>query len=123
MAHNPDGAAVLARTLTAVRPPRPIVALLSVLNDKDWRGVMTALAGAVDAFVLTNAPTAPANRAWVADEALAFATASGWRAEAVTNFDEALARATARAGTVLVTGSFHTVGDAMASLQLSPFGA
>ncbi|HWZ58247.1 MAG TPA: folylpolyglutamate synthase/dihydrofolate synthase family protein [Gemmatimonadaceae bacterium] len=122
VAHNPDGATVLARTLAAVRPPGPIVALLSVLNDKDWRGVMTALAGAVDEFVLTNAPTAPANRAWRADEALAFATAQGWRAEVAADFDDALSRAKARAGTVLVTGSFHTVGDAMASLQLSPFG-
>jgi dihydrofolate synthase / folylpolyglutamate synthase len=122
VAHNPDGAAVLARTLTAVQPARPIVAVLSVLNDKDWRGVMAALAGAVDAFVLTNAPTAPAVRAWRAEDALAYATAEGWPAEIVADFDDALARATARAGTVLVTGSFHTVGDAMASLQLSPFG-
>jgi dihydrofolate synthase/folylpolyglutamate synthase len=122
VAHNPDGAAVLARTLTAVEPARPVVAVLSVLNDKDWRGVMTALAGAVDAFVLTTAPTAPAMRAWRPEDALAYATAEGWPAEVVADFDGALARATARAGTVLVTGSFHTVGDAMASLQLSPFG-
>jgi dihydrofolate synthase/folylpolyglutamate synthase len=122
VAHNPDGAAVLARTVAAVRPPRPIVAVLSVLNDKDWRGVMTALAGAVDAFVLTNAPTAPAIRAWRPEDALAFAMAEGWVAEVAPDFADALARARARAGTVLVTGSFHTVGDAMASLQLSPFG-
>ena len=83
---------------------------------------MTALAGAVDQFLLTNAPTAPANRAWRPDDALAFAAAEGWRAEVVGDFDDALALATERAGTVLVTGSFHTVGDAMASLQLSPFG-
>jgi dihydrofolate synthase/folylpolyglutamate synthase len=122
VAHNPDGATVLARTLAAVHPPRPIVAVLSVLNDKDWRGVMTALAGAVDRFVLTNAPTAPTIRAWRPDDALAFATAEGWAAEVAPDFDDALARANALAGTVLVTGSFHTVGDAMASLQLSPFG-
>jgi dihydrofolate synthase / folylpolyglutamate synthase len=122
VAHNPDGAAVLARTLVTVRPERPVIAVLSVLNDKDWRGVMTALAGAVDQFLLTNAPTAPANRAWRPDDALAFAAAEGWRAEVVGDFDDALALATERAGTVLVTGSFHTVGDAMASLQLSPFG-
>jgi dihydrofolate synthase / folylpolyglutamate synthase len=126
VAHNPDGAAVLARTLGAVRPPRPLMAVVSVLNDKDWRGVMTALAGAVDVFILTNAPTAPANRAWRAEDAQAFAQAEGWAADVVLDFDEALARATAtiaaQGGTVLITGSFHTVGDAMASLQLSPFG-
>ena len=35
------------------------VALLTVLADKDWRGIMRALAPEVDAFVLTRAPTAP----------------------------------------------------------------
>ena len=33
---------------------------------------------------------------------------------------EALARASSMGETTLVTGSFHTVGDAMARLQLSP---
>jgi dihydrofolate synthase / folylpolyglutamate synthase len=126
VAHNPDGAAVLARTLATVDPPRPIVAVLSVLSDKDWRGVMGALAGVVNLFILTNAPTAPANRAWRVDDAQAFASEQGWHAVAVPDFTDALSRARAGAsahgGTVLVTGSFHTVGDAMVSLLLDPFG-
>ena len=32
----------------------------------------------------------------------------------------ALAKADAEAATVVVTGSFHTVGDAMSRLQVSP---
>lgn len=123
VAHNPDGAAVLAATIRAVDPPAPVVALLSVLNDKDWRGVMTALAGVVDHFVLTNAPTAPASRAWRLDEPYAFAVEHRWNATMEPDFARALARAGERGGTVLVTGSFHTVGDAMASLQVSPFAA
>ena len=123
VAHNPDGARVLAATLCAVGPERPVLALLSVLGDKDWRGIMAALAGAVHAFLLTTAPTAPASRAWRLDEALAHAQASGWRAEAEADFDRALARAEAWPGTVLVTGSFHTAGDAMARLQINPLGA
>jgi dihydrofolate synthase/folylpolyglutamate synthase len=35
-------------------------------------------------------------------------------------FDSALDRAVARGATVVVTGSFHTVGDAMARLQVTP---
>ena len=35
VAHNPDGAAVLAATVSAVRPARPIAVLLCVLADKD----------------------------------------------------------------------------------------
>jgi dihydrofolate synthase/folylpolyglutamate synthase len=38
----------------------------------------------------------------------------------VPDFDDALARADREGATVLVTGSFHTVGDAMARLQVDP---
>ena len=85
--------------------------------------MMRALAPAADHFVLTNSPTAPAQRAWDAHEALAFARAEGWRAELEPSFDAALDRAAALGETVVVTGSFHTVGDAMARLQLSPLTA
>lgn len=120
VAHNPDGAAVLAATLRAVDPPRPVVALLTVLRDKDWRGMMERLAPVVDAFVLTAAPTAPESRAWEPSEPLAFARDRGWAAELVPDFDAALAAADARGATVVVTGSFHTVGDAMVRLQVDP---
>lgn len=39
---------------------------------------------------------------------------------AVPDFDQALAEGRDRGATVLVTGSFHTVGDAMARLQVDP---
>jgi dihydrofolate synthase/folylpolyglutamate synthase len=120
VAHNPDGVAVLARTLRTVAPPRPLAALFSVLGDKDWRGMMAELAPVVDAFVLTCAPTAPASRAWHLAEAQGFAQSRGWRAEAEPDFDRALARAKALGCTVLATGSFHTAGDAMARLQINP---
>jgi dihydrofolate synthase / folylpolyglutamate synthase len=120
VAHNPDGAAVLAETVRAVAPEGPIVALLTVLEDKDWRGIMQALAPAVDRFVLTRAPTAPASRAWRPEAALAFAREQGWAATLEPDFDRALALAPTLGGTVLVTGSFHTVGDAMLRLQLNP---
>jgi dihydrofolate synthase/folylpolyglutamate synthase len=120
VAHNPDGSAVTATTLRGVAPARPVAALVSVLGDKDWRGMLSALAGAVDHFVLSNAPTAPASRTWEASEALAYAQARGWSVELEPDFDRALAVAPTRGATVLVTGSFHTVGDAMARLQVSP---
>ena len=120
VAHNPDGASVLAATVKALGEPRPVAALLTVLTDKDWRGVMGALAPVVDVFVLTSAPTAPASRAWSAHEALAYAQARGWEAVLEQDFDRAIDLASALASTVLVTGSFHTVGDAMARLQVDP---
>lgn len=120
VAHNPDGATVSAATLRAVAPAAPVVALVSVLGDKDWRGILTALAPVVQRFLLTNAPTAPSSRAWDAEAVLAFASAAGWEAELVPDFDAALSVAPTRGATVLVTGSFHTVGDAMARLQVNP---
>ena len=120
VAHNPDGAEVTAATLRAVAPTAPVVALVSVLGDKDWRGILRALGGSVDRFILTNAPTAPASRAWVATEALEFAKARGYQAELEPDFDAALRIAPSRGATVLVTGSFHTVGDAMSRLAVSP---
>jgi dihydrofolate synthase/folylpolyglutamate synthase len=120
VAHNPDGAAVLATTLADVRPPRPVFAVLCVLADKDWRGMMRALAGVVDVLIVTDAPTAPASRAWDREAACAFARAQGWDALSEPDFDRALARAAAESQTVLVTGSFHTVGDAMARLNVDP---
>ena len=122
VAHNPAGAAVLAQTLTAIAPPKPIVAVLSVLSDKDWRGIMDALAPVVERFILTNAPTAPPSRAWSIPEPLNYARDRGWNAEVIRDFDRALVRGAADGATVLITGSFHTVGDAMARLEVSPTG-
>jgi dihydrofolate synthase/folylpolyglutamate synthase len=122
VAHNPDGASVLASTLQAVKPVRPVVAVFSALADKDWRGMMQALAPLVDHFVITNAPTAPVSRAWNLPDPLGYALEHGWSAEALRDFDRALVRAAEQGATVLVTGSFHTVGDAMARLEVSPTG-
>ena len=120
VAHNPDGAAVFAATVRAVAPPHPRAVVLCVLADKDWRGVMRALSGVVDLFVLTDAPTAPTSRAWDRTTAAAFARDCGWPAVAFSDFDHALTHATEVAETVLVTGSFHTVGDAMSRLNVDP---
>lgn len=120
VAHNASGADVLADTLAAVAPPRPTAALFCALRDKDWRAMVLRLAPQVDHFVMTNTPTAPASRAWELTEVADFCATHGVDAEAVADFEAALDRAGGRGRTVLVTGSFHTVGDAMARLQVSP---
>ena len=123
VAHNPSAAQALAETVRAVDPPRPRTALVAVLADKDWRGVIRALAPVVDQFVLTSAPSAPPERTWKPDEARDFALKAGLDASLEPDFDKALRRAENGSRTVLVTGSFHTVGDAMSRLQVSPFAA
>ena len=119
VAHNPAGTAVLVETLEAVAPERPMVALLGVLADKDWRAMMGALAPHVDGFILTTPPTAPAGRVWPLDHAARFAATLGKPVVCEPDFDAALERAS-NSTTTLVTGSFHTVGDAMARLQHDP---
>ncbi len=120
VAHNPDGSHVLKLTLGKVRPARPVSVVLCVLDDKDWRGVMRELSEAVDFFVLTNAPTAPDSRSWSVEEAGAFAAEPGWPHAVGQAFDAALKRGSDAGATTLITGSFHTVGDAMARLQVNP---
>ena len=116
VAHNPDGARVLARTLAEVAPRRPVTAVLAVLADKDWEGIMAALAPEVDRFILTTAPSAPAGRVWDPASAGEIAAQCGWRCSVVPRLEDAMAEAEREDGTVLVTGSFHTVGDVLARL-------
>ncbi|HEX3532939.1 MAG TPA: folylpolyglutamate synthase/dihydrofolate synthase family protein [Gemmatimonadaceae bacterium] len=123
VAHNPDGARAVADAVRALKPPAPRVALVAVLSDKDWKGVIAALAPAVDRFVLTNAPTAPPERRWDPLQAQAFAESEGLASEVEPNLDKALDIAQKTGETVIVTGSFHTVGDVMSRLQVSPFAA
>jgi dihydrofolate synthase / folylpolyglutamate synthase len=74
----------------------------------------------VDEMILTRAPSAPADRAWRLEEASAWARDRGLAAVAEPDFGAALGRGAREAATVLVTGSFHTVGDAMARLPGTP---
>jgi dihydrofolate synthase/folylpolyglutamate synthase len=120
VAHNPDGARVLVTTLEGARPARPLVAVLGVLADKDWRRMIAELAPAVDWLVLTTPPSAPPGRVWDLGAACDFARQFATPVECEPDLGAALDRAMARGATVLVTGSFHTVGDAMLRLQVSP---
>ena len=116
VAHNPDGAVVLAATLRDCNPPRPRRALVGVLGDKDYLGMIAALAPEVDGFLFTVPETAPERRRWdlgrleheLGDLAVAH--------EFEPDFERALERVELDAATVIVTGSFHTVGDALARL-------
>jgi dihydrofolate synthase/folylpolyglutamate synthase len=124
VAHNPDGMRTLVRALDELRPPGPVHALVSILGDKDWAEMLVTLDKAVDRGVLTLAPTA-AGRGWnfdwldrwLVDPARPRARAR-WTVE--QDFRSALQRVQVGAGTVLVTGSFHTVGDVMQELGLEP---
>lgn len=123
VAHNPEGMATVAQSVRAFTLPRPLAAVLCVLSDKDWRAMIDTLLPVLDQLWLTDAPTAPGSRRWPLDEVFAYARdRAGDRCSihAVPEFFAALNHARAAAATVLVTGSFHTVGDAMQRLQIDP---
>jgi len=123
VAHNPVGARTIAATMRALNPPKPRTALVAVLADKDWRGIIRELAPVVDRFIFTNAPSGPADRKWDPAEAHTFATMEGFAADLEPDLDVAIERGANDSETLLITGSFHTVGDAMSRLQVSPFAA
>jgi dihydrofolate synthase / folylpolyglutamate synthase len=123
VAHNPDGARTVAESIRALNPPAPRAALIAVLADKDWKGIIRALSPAIDRFVFTNAPSAPPERRWDPSQAQAFAKSQGLESQLEPDLDTALESAQKSGETVLVTGSFHTVGDVMSRLQVSPFAA
>lgn len=123
VAHNPAGIASLIGALARIGVARPLAAVVGVLSDKDWRGMLDALAPVVDELILTIPPTAPSSRLWNPELAAAYASTLGVSASSVPDLADALAIARDRGSTVLVTGSFHTVGDAMSCLQLSPMAA
>jgi len=120
VAHNADGARTLATTLSSVNGGAPLAVLLCVLADKDWRAMLEALRPVASRFVLTDAPSAPVSRRWPLRAAARFAESLGVDVVAIEDFDQALKIASATGARTLVTGSFHTVGDAMARLQVSP---
>lgn len=122
VAHNPDGMEALVAALRADPPAPPVHALVSILGDKEWAPMLVWLDSVVDRGILTVAPSAAErgwNLTWLA-QWLARPDRPPARARwsLVPEFGTALAEVERGAGTVLVTGSFHTVGDVMASLGL-----
>lgn len=120
VAHNTEGARTIVETLAVTDVPRPLWAFVTVLNDKDWRGILHTLAPAVDGFVITEAPTAPASRRWDATVAGEEARSTGREVIVEPDFERAMQRAAEAASTIVATGSFHTVGDVMERLQVNP---
>jgi dihydrofolate synthase / folylpolyglutamate synthase len=126
-AHNPAGAAALARAIDDLRPhlmPGPLTLVMAAMADKDVDGIIDALAGAsalLGARVI--ATSLDAVRAMPADE-----LARRWRrlaprvADVATVADpiEAVGRARALGGPVVVAGSLYLVGAVRAHLVDDP---
>jgi len=121
VAHNTAGIHSLVDTVDRLSLPRPLVALVGVLGDKDWGSMLPPLLSRTDAAVLTQPPSAPPERRWDPETAAA-RVGSLTHVRVVPDFVEAVATAGARAGagTIVATGSVHTVGSAMRLLGIEP---
>ncbi len=123
-AHNPAGAAALARSLPELAGGRRVVACLAVLADKDAGEMVSALAPVLDRVVCTELPPAaleghgrPGARSRPAAELAVACAEAGVPAEAEPGFEAALrlARELSAAdpeGILLVTGSHYAIGPA-----------
>lgn len=119
VAHNPAGVAALVDALDALDLPRPLVLVTAILSDKEWDEMLPPLLTRADAAILTTAPTAPEGRRWDPEHAARSLDAK-IPIRVIPDLAAALMRAETLApyGTVLVTGSVHTVGDALAALEI-----
>ncbi len=126
VAHNPAATSALVDALDALPLRRPLIAVVGILADKDSGSMLPQLARVADRMVLTVPPGVPPARRW--NPATAAATvqdaAGTGRVSICPAFDRALANVarSARGGTALVTGSFYTVGAALAAHDLAPDG-
>ncbi len=114
-AHNPAGAAALAAELS----PRPAIAVIGILEDKDARAIVEALGPRVDRWV---ACAPQSRRALPAGElAAVIRAATGRSCPVVSSVEQALSIAfgsTREGDLILVAGSFYTVGQALRWLEI-----
>ncbi len=115
IAHNPNGAEVLAIALPAAMTFSHLTCVIGVLDDKDVSGIVSALVPLVDHWIVTTAPSERAiTAADLAAEVVAIAGAA--RVEVIPNIADAMDAAlvaadSAGAGSgVLITGSATVAG-------------
>jgi dihydrofolate synthase / folylpolyglutamate synthase len=123
-AHNPDGAAALARSLPEVAEGRRVIACLAVLADKDAEAMIAALEPAIDHVVCTELPASaleghgrPGARSRPAAELAELCAEAGLAAEVEPRLDLALRRGRelageAPGGLLLITGSHYAIAPA-----------
>jgi dihydrofolate synthase/folylpolyglutamate synthase len=118
VAHNPDAARVLAANLRALPFAGRTLAVCGILADKDARGIAAELSDCIDAWWLASTDGARGTSAAL----LAARIAAEVRTPLVLADTIAAACAAAAAAAepqdrIVVFGSFHTVGPALAWLE------
>ncbi len=111
-AHNPSGARALAESLPAVVGERPVIAVVSILEDKDAAGMLAGLLTVCDSAIFTRSSRAGALPPAVLQSL--WKQVGGRHAEIVPDPAAAVDRARTLAGAggaVLVTGSIYLLAE------------
>lgn len=118
VAHNPDAARLLAANLRSLPHQGRTLAVCGILADKDAGGIVAELARSIDAwfFVSTDGERGATGESLAARVTGRIATRPAIFADIPAACEAALAAAHPR-DRIVVFGSFHTVGPALAWLE------
>ena len=124
-AHNPAGASVLAKTWREQFPNERATIILAVLREKDLNGICRALSPIAARFLLpqirTERALPPSEAAQIISSITpSLPTASPARTSITPSLTAALESARSNPDRVLITGSLHFAGEALALLAGDP---
>lgn len=113
-AHNAEGAAALAETVTELWPGKPVVFVAGLSRDKAHEAILRALGRSASRLVLTRSS---GERATPPEELLAAAPAAHVECVVVPDperaFESAREWALRAGGAVVLTGSLYLIGEAL----------
>ena len=116
-AHNPTAAETLVKTWREVFGDEHATLILAVLSDKDLRSICETLTPIADSILL---PKIRTERAVDPAQLQKIFVDLGRESEMTASFAVALGKARERSAPILITGSLHFAGEALAHLQGKP---
>jgi len=116
-AHNPAAARILTQSWRETFGNERAILILAILSDKDLRGICEALAPIADLVLLAKIRS---ERAADPSELSKVLVDLGCKSETFSSFADALGKARERSAPILITGSLHFAGEALAHLRGEP---
>ncbi len=116
-AHNPAAARILTQTWREILGDERATLILAILSDKDLHGICEALAPIANSVLL---PKIRSERAADPTELSKILVDLGCKSEIVSSFVDAFDKAREQRDPILITGSLHFAGEALAHLQGEP---
>jgi len=116
-AHNPAAARILTQTWREIFGDERATMILAILSDKDLHGICEALAPIANSVLL---PKIRSERAADPTELSKILVDLGCKSEIVSSFVDAFDKAREQRDPILITGSLHFAGEALAHLRGEP---